>query len=202
MKVIVVGGTGTIGKAITEELAQRHTIIVVGQTTGDIQADVTDTDFIKQMYKAVGPFDALVAAMGAPHFGYLPEMTEELYYVGIRNKLMSQVNLVILGLRYINDGGSFTLTSGLLNHDPIRQGSSAAMVNGAVDGFVKSAALEMPRGIRINAVSPTVITEALTHYGDYFYGFESVPAKRVALAYSKSVEGAQTGQIYRVGYTI
>jgi NAD(P)-dependent dehydrogenase (short-subunit alcohol dehydrogenase family) len=112
---------------------------------------------------------------------------------------MGQVNLVTVGLIFLNLQGSFTLTSGILSHDPIRFGSSASMVNAAIDGFVKSAAIEMPRGIRINAVSPTVLQESMKQYGDYFSGFEPVPAATVALAYCKSVEGAQTGQVYSVG---
>jgi NAD(P)-dependent dehydrogenase (short-subunit alcohol dehydrogenase family) len=116
--------------------------------------------------------------------------------VGLNSKLMGQVNCVLIGLDYMNDLGSFTLTSGILNHDPIAAGASAAMVNGAIDGFVTSAAIEMPRGIRINAVSPTVVTEALNQYGPYFRGFEPVPVQRVAHAFSKSVEGLQTGRIY------
>jgi NAD(P)-dependent dehydrogenase (short-subunit alcohol dehydrogenase family) len=115
---------------------------------------------------------------------------------------MSQVNLVLQGLHHVNDGGSFTLTSGMLNVDPAPLGASAAMVNGALEGFVRSAALEMPRSTRINLVSPTVIKESLAQYGEYFPGFEAVSAERVALAYRKSVEGAQTGQVYRVGYTV
>ena len=111
---------------------------------------------------------------------------------------MGQINVVLAGLHRINDGGSFTLTSGILNRDPIQYGSSAAMVNGAIDGFVKSAALEMPRGIRINCVSPTVISEAMEGYAPYFRGYQPVTAARAALAYSKSVEGLQTGQIFTV----
>lgn len=126
------------------------------------------------------------------------EFTEEQYHIGLNNKLMGQVNLVLVGLKHINEGGSFTLTSGILSHDPIKFGSSASMVNGAIDSFVKSAAIEMPKSIRINAVSPTVLTESLESYGPYFRGFESVSASRVALAYSKSVEGAQNGVIYQV----
>lgn len=200
MKIIVVGGTGTIGSAVIKELASRHTIVSVGHASGNVQVDITDSKSIEKMYKTIGPFDALIATTGKLHFGLLTEMTAEHYQIGLQSKLMGQVNLVLMGLRTINDGGSFTLTSGILNRDPIRYGSSAAMVNGAIDAFVKGAAIEMPRNIRINAVSPTVVTESMPKYGDYFHGFESVSAARVALAYSKSVEGAQTGQVYRAGY--
>jgi NAD(P)-dependent dehydrogenase (short-subunit alcohol dehydrogenase family) len=179
MKIIVVGATGTIGKAVVEELGQRHTIIQVGHRSGDIKIDVTDPNSIKAMY--------------------LTEMTSKEYEIGLRDKLMGQINLVLIGQKHISEGGSFTLTSGILSHDPIRFGSSASMVNGAIDSFVKAAAIELPRGIRVNSVSPTIVTESLANYGEFFYGFESAPAARVALAYSKSVEGAQTGRVYNVG---
>lgn len=200
MKIIVVGGTGTIGKSIVKELKSRHTVVVVGHAHGDIRINVTNQDDIKKMYESVGEFDALISATGKVHFGDLAEMTESDYQVGLRNKLMGQVNLVLLGCQYINDSGSFTLTSGILSDDPVRYGSSASMVNGALDSFVKSAAIEMPRGIRINVVSPTILLESMKEYAGYFRGFEPVSAARVALAYSKSVEGLQTGQIYRVNH--
>ena len=152
------------------------------------------------MYTSVGSVDAVIAATGSVHFAPLLSMTAEHYQVGLRSKLMGQVNLVLLGMEYLSDGGSFTLTSGLLNHDVIRQGSSAAMVNGALEGFVRGAAIEMPRSIRINLVSPTVIAESMDKYGDYFRGYVPVPVAEAALAYSKSAQGLQTGQVYKVGW--
>jgi NAD(P)-dependent dehydrogenase (short-subunit alcohol dehydrogenase family) len=198
MKIIVVGGTGTIGQAVVAELKQRHEIIVAGFSHGDVKVDITNYSSVVKMFDAVGKVDAVVSTVGKVHFGAFHEMTPELYAIGLQDKLMGQVNLVLAGMKVLNDGGSFTLTSGILSDDPIRYGSSASMVNGALDSFVKSAAIEMSRGCRINCVSPTVLTESMGDYGDYFHGFEPAPAHRVALAYSKSVEGAQTGQIYRV----
>lgn len=198
MKIILVGATGTVGQAVHEELGRRHEIVSVAHTHGDIQLDMTDVHSIEAMYKKVGAFDALIATAGQVHFGPLSEFDHAKYQIGINSKLMGQVNLVLLGMKYIRDQGSFTLTSGILTHDPIRFGSSASMVNGAIESFAKSAAIELPRGLRINVVSPSVLTESLPSYGPYFYGFESVPAERVARAYSKSVEGAQTGLIYKV----
>lgn len=198
MKVIIVGATGTIGRAVAKEIGKRHSIINAAYKHGDIQVDITDVNSIEKMYKTIGEFDAVIATTGKLHFGELADMTPEDYQLGLNDKLMGQVNLVLVGLKLIKEGGSFTLTSGILNHDPIRYGSSAAMVNGALEGFVKGAAIEMPRALRLNLVSPTILAESLHTYGDYFHGFEPVSAARVALAYSKSVEGLQTGQIYHV----
>jgi NAD(P)-dependent dehydrogenase (short-subunit alcohol dehydrogenase family) len=200
MKIIIVGGTGTIGEAVANELSNRHEVILASHSRGEIKVDINDIHSIEKMYQAVGQVDAVISTVGKVHFGALSDMTDTLYDIGIQSKLMGQVNLVLTGLRYINDAGSFTLTSGILNCDPIRGGSAAAMVNGGIDGFVVSAAIDMPRNIRINVVSPTVLAESMDKYQSYFRGFLPVPAAHVALAYSKSVEGAQTGQVYRVGY--
>lgn len=198
MKVIVVGGTGTLGKAVVQELAPRHEVIAVGNKSGDAQVDITSIESIRQLFEQVGRFDALVSTTGKVHFGAFEEMDESHYEVGIRSKLMGQVNLVLIGRDYINDGGSFTLTSGILSHDPIRFGSSASLVNGAIDAFVIGSAIEMPRGIRINAVSPGIVEDSVEAIGQFFRGHEPVSMGRVALAYSKSVEGLRTGQIFRV----
>jgi NAD(P)-dependent dehydrogenase (short-subunit alcohol dehydrogenase family) len=198
MRILVIGGTGTIGQCVVDELSSRHKVIIAGHTSGEIQVDIADKKSIEVMFQNVGQIDAVISTTGRVHFGAFPEITEDQYTFGLNNKLMGQVNLVSIGLNYLNNGGSFTLTSGILNRDPIRLGASAAMVNGAIDGFVKAAAIEMPRGIRINAVSPTVVTESLAKYADFFRGFVPVAAATVALSYVKSVEGSQTGQIYCV----
>lgn len=198
MKVIVVGATGTIGRAVVEALDPRHEIIQVAKHSGELHVDVRDIASIRALFKKLAPFDAIVSTTGNVHFGALEEMSPELYQVGLNDKLMGQVNLVLIGREYINDQGSFTLTSGILSADPIRYGSSASMVNGAIDSFVKAAAIELPRGLRINAVSPGIILESLPNYESFFRGYEPVPASRAAQAYSKSVEGRQTGQVYSV----
>lgn len=199
MKIIVIGGRGTLGSAVVQELAQRHEILIVGRSGGDIRCDVTSEAAIQEMYKKAGAFDALVFAAGTVIFEELKGMTREKYEVGLRDKLMGQVNLVLIGSHLIRDRGSFTLTSGVLSRDPIRTGTSASMVNGAIEAFVRAAAIELPRGIRINAVSPTVLSEAMGDYAPFFRGFTPVPAAQAALAFSKSVEGLQTGQVYCVG---
>lgn len=150
------------------------------------------------MYEKIGKVDAVINAAGRAHFDAVTDLTPALNEVGIESKLKGQVNLVLLGVDYLNDKGSFTLTTGIMMDDPIAGGASAALVNGGVKAFVKAAAIEMPRGIRINSVSPNVLQESIHKFGDLFQGFEAVPVKRVALAYQKSVFGLQTGQNYEI----
>jgi NAD(P)-dependent dehydrogenase (short-subunit alcohol dehydrogenase family) len=201
MKVILIGASGTLGRAVDRELSARHEVVRVGHSSGDLRVDITDLQSIEQLYKKIGEFDALVSATGNIHFGPFEQFTPEQFEIGLRSKLMGQVNLVTLGLEQIRPRGSFTLTSGQLNDDPIRGGVSGAMVNGALEGFVRSAAIELPRGLRINLVSPTVTEESLPAYGPFFPGQKPVPAAEAAFSYAKSVEGPQTGRVYRIGWS-
>lgn len=198
MKIILIGASGTLGKAVAAELGARHEIIRVGRSSGDLRVDITDSASIRALFEQTGGFDALVSAAGKVHFGKLSEMGEAEMAVGLKDKLMGQVNLVLIGSQYANDGASFTLTTGILSEQPIVLGSSASLVNGAVEGFVRSAALELPRGQRINAVSPNVLVESMEGYAPFFRGFKPVPAADAALGFARSVEGAQTGQVYKI----
>jgi len=195
--LLLIGASGTLGRAVQAELAPRHTVVGASRS-GKHKVDITDPASIRRLLKQVGRMDAIACAAGHVHFGALAEMSEELYAIGLRDKLMGQVNLALIGREYLNDGGSITLISGILAEQPIRFGSSASMVNGALEAFVRAAAIELPRGLRINAVSPNVFVESMPAYAPYFRGFEAIPVARAAQAYSRSIEGAQTGQVYRV----
>jgi NAD(P)-dependent dehydrogenase (short-subunit alcohol dehydrogenase family) len=198
MKILVIGGTGTLGKAVIQELGAEHEIITAGKTHGDFQVDITDENSVKTLFQNTGKLDAIIATTGSLHFGPLTEMTAEQFNIGLQDKLLGQVRIALIGLSFLNDSGSVTLTSGIIADEPIRQGANATTVNVAVEGFVRGAAIELPRGIRINVVSPTVVEESLKAYGPFFPGFEAAPAARVAKAYRRSVEGSQTGRVYKV----
>ena len=199
MKILLIGAHGTIGSAIDRELSPRHEIVRIGRKSGDFQVDISDSASIRKLFQQTGQFDALICAAGSVTFAPLGQMSEKDFVLGLQNKLMGQVNLLLIGSEFANDCASFTFTSGVINREPIRTGSSAALVNAALDGFVKAAAIELPRGLRVNSVSPTVLEEAMDHYAPFFRGFKPVPAAEVALAYAKSVEGLHTGQTYQVG---
>jgi len=198
MRVLIVGANGTLGKAVAAELGERHEIVGASRTSGDVRVDLRDVASVEAMFRAVGPVDAVVAAAGKVPFAPLGELTEAQYLEGLQDKLLGQIRLVHAGTSHIRDGGSFTLITGILTEQPILSGAVASTVNGAVEAFVRAAAIELPRGIRINAVSPTVLTEAMGAYAPYFRGFEPVSAARAAKAFSRSVEGRQTGQVYRI----
>lgn len=193
MRVIVIGATGTIGRAVAESLAGGHEVVRVGRTSGERQADIGDPGAILALFEAVRPFDAVVCAAGQAAFGALLALTDEDFQLGLSSKLMGQVNLVRLGLPHIADGGSFTLTSGILSRHPVPGSASISMVNAAVEAFARAAALEVTRGVRINVVSPPWVQETLVAMGRD--PIEGLPAATVARAYLASVEGELSGQV-------
>lgn len=197
MKIIIVGATGTIGKYVTAALQKDHDIITAGSKSGDLQVDITLPESIEKFYEQAGNFDALVSVTGAGHFGPLSAMKDADFRVGVNSKLMGQVNLVLIGQHYVNTKGSFTLTSGILSEDPVVYGAGLSAVNGALNGFVVGAAIELENDVRINAVSPGVVADSPGFF-PYFPGHIPVPMDKVTQAYIKAVLGAGTGQVIKV----
>ncbi|MCM7513360.1 short chain dehydrogenase [Enterobacter hormaechei] len=180
MKIVIIGASGTVGRAVTEALSLRHETIRVGRTQGEHQVDITSQESVQALFDSIGPVDAIVSASGGVHFGPLATMKDSDFSQGLQDKLLGQVRLALTGQHYLNEGGSITLISGIVADEPIAQGVNAATVNAALEGFVRAAACELPRGIRINLISPTVLTESAEAYDGFFPGFESVPAASVA----------------------
>ncbi|HPS65719.1 MAG TPA: short chain dehydrogenase [Ignavibacteria bacterium] len=198
MKILLIGASGTIGKHLYKSFSKNNEVIPVGRTTGDITADITDIESIKNMYENAKGIDAVVCASGNAYFGMLDTMTEENVYEGIKNKLMGQVNLVLQGQHFLKPGSSITLTTGILSREGIPGGSAISLVNGAVESFVISAAQELfSKGIRLNAISPALVEDSIPVLGAAFPGHYPVSMEKVVFAYSKGVFGNVTGQIIK-----
>ena len=198
MKILIIGGNGTIGKKVSERLAQKHEVLVAGRNSGDITVDFLDSKSIKLMFESVGKLDAIVAIAGDAKWDKFNNLSEDDFYIGIKSKLMGQVNVVRLGKDYLNSNGSITLSTGILADDPVDMTTSAAMVNGGIHSFVKAVALELENGIRINAVSSDLVEDAYEKYKYYFPGNTPVPMHKIVDGYVKSVEGKITGRILRI----
>lgn len=193
MKIIVVGGTGTIGKAVVAALKKsKHEVVVAGRTEGNVRLDITSRESIQQMYDNVGKFDALISAAGGAAWKPLHELGDKDYQLSLNYKLMGQINLFRYGIPRASDGASFTLTSGILAHSPAPGSAAASLVNAGLEGFVRAAALEAPRGIRINVVSPPSVSETLVAMGQDPKG--GLPAEVVARAYVASIESDRNGE--------
>ena len=198
MKVLLVGASGTIGKRIYDAFAKKHEVIRASRSGADVEVDITDAASIEKMYKTIENIDAVICAAGPATFGAFGDLTEDDFYVGIRGKMMGQVNLVRIGQKYLNDNGSFTLTTGILADDPIVSSAAVSLVNGGVNSFTLAAAQELPRGMRVNVVCPTVVEDSAEIYADYFPGFDSAPMEKVVNGYIRSVETKITGRIIRI----
>lgn len=184
MRVILIGANGIIGKIITAELQQKHEVIAAGRNTGEIRVDISSAESIQEMFRAVKNIDACVCTAGDSETANIQSLTEEQLRVGINQKLLGQINLVLIGQKYLNDGGSFTLTSGKMGDFPVKGATGKSFVNGAVNSFVLAASLDLERGLRLNAISPAKIG--------------SVPNEAVAEAYRQAVEGDANGEIFRI----
>lgn len=193
MRLVVIGATGTIGGAVARALSARHEVVSVAHSQGEYRVDLSSQDSLRALFKAVGPFDGVVCAAGRAKFGPLATLTDDDFELGISNKLMGQVNLARIGLDYVGDNGSITLTSGVLSREPMPGSAAVSLVNAGLEGFVRAAALEMPRGIRINVVSPPWVSETLTAMGKDPSG--GMPAEQVARAYVESVESSRSGEV-------
>ena len=199
MRILVVGGnSGTIGKTVATRLREKHEVITAGRNSGDLIADINYAESIKEMYNQVGKFDAVVSCAGAAKWAPFDEMIEDDFYVGIKSKLMGQVNLVRIGKDFVNPGGSFTLTTGILADDPVFGATNSAMVNNAIHGFVLAVSQELKNGIRLNAVAPGLVEKSAEKLSNAFPGHIPVSMDRVAAGYVRSVEGLRTGEIIRI----
>jgi NAD(P)-dependent dehydrogenase (short-subunit alcohol dehydrogenase family) len=198
MKLLIIGGNGTIGKQVSAHFSKKHEIIIAGRHSGDVTVDIADSRSIKAMFDTTGKIDAILCIAGEAKWAPFDSLTEEDFYIGLRSKLMGQVNLVRIGQNFLNPGGSFTLTTGILADYPVVMTTSAAMVNGAVHSFVKAAALELKNAHRINVVSSGLVEDAVEKYEAYFPGHNPIPMQKVINGYVKSVEGKGTGEIIRM----
>jgi NAD(P)-dependent dehydrogenase (short-subunit alcohol dehydrogenase family) len=196
MKIIIVGATGTMGKHLSSSFEKKHEIIRASSKGGDIQVDITDPHSVEQLFKTVGPFDALICTAGPTHVGPWSKMTPADFKKGLEGKLIGQANLVLIGQHYISPKGSFTLITGALTHEPVPMFANASSANGAIESFVRAAAIELENGIRINAVSPTVIEDS-PQYFQYFQGDIPVTMRQLEYGFRKSVFGAGTGQVIK-----
>ena len=195
--VLVIGGTGTIGSAVVQELGKRHRVITAGRSSGDHRVAIEDIASVRALFAQAGRVDHVVVAAGALHVGPLEAMTPEQFRVGLDSKLMGQVNVALVAQHALNEGGSITLTSGVDAHKPLRGCANTVTVNNAIEGFVQGAAVELQRGLRINAVNPSLLEESAQKFEALFHGFEPVSSAKVARAYRRCVEGADSGKTYR-----
>jgi NAD(P)-dependent dehydrogenase (short-subunit alcohol dehydrogenase family) len=198
MRILIIGGHGTIGQPVTEHFQNNSEVIVAGRSSGDINIDIAETTSIKKGLEKLKKVDAIVCIAGEAKWANFNELTEDDYYIGLRSKLMGQVNLVRIGKNYLSSGGSITLSTGILADDPVVKTTSAAMVNGAIHSFVRAVALEIENGIRVNVVSLGMVEDAYEKYKDYFPGHNPVPMRKVINAYVRSVSGKGNGEIIRV----
>ncbi|WP_226648285.1 short chain dehydrogenase [Microbulbifer variabilis] len=195
MKIVVIGATGIIGKSVVDELKE-YDVVKVGHRNGDYRINIEDRASIKAMFKQVGQVDAVVSATGNAVFAPVEELTFDQIKAAIDSKLLGQINIFQIGRDYVREGGSITLTSGVLAQHPMRGGSALSLVNGAIESFVKATALELGHKLRLNAVSPHFVKETMDMMG--MDSSSGISASDTAKAYRHAVLSSETGQTFDV----
>ncbi|MGO1752405.1 MAG: short chain dehydrogenase [Psychroflexus sp.] len=198
MKILIIGGNGIIGKKVVSHFKKENEVLIASRHSGDVQVDIANSDSIQKMFEETGKLDAIICIAGEAKWGAFNELTEEDYYIGLKSKLMGQVNLVRIGKEYLNPQGSITLTTGILATEPVAKTTSAAMVNGGIHSFVKAAVLEFDNAMRLNVVSSDMVEDAYDKYKDVFPGHNPVPMNKVINGYVKSVKGKINGEIIQI----
>lgn len=193
MRILIVGAKGTIGSEVVKALSANNEIIEASRSHTAVKVDIRDAASIRAMYKTVGKVDAVVSAAGSGAWKPLAQLTDDDFQTSLGYKLMGQINLIRYGFEHVSDGGSITVTSGILSRDPMQGSAAISLVNAGLEGFVRAAALEAPRRIRVNVVSPPWVNETLKAMK--MEGVPGLPAAVVARAYAFAVNGAQTGQV-------
>ncbi len=195
MKILVIGATGVIGSAVAELLGQDNQVISVGNSRGDFTVNIDSKYSIRTLFENVGKVDAIVSATGKGEFNQVEDESDTSYRLALDNKVMGQVNLVRIGLDYLNQGGSITLTSGESTAHPMPGTSSISMGCAAVNAFVACAALELKDDKRINVVSPGFVKETMEMMG--MDSAAGIAANDVALFYQSSIKSQHNGEVFQ-----
>ncbi|MGJ8737560.1 short chain dehydrogenase [Zobellia laminariae] len=198
MRILIIGGHGTIGKKVSAHFSEDNEVLIAGRTNGDFLVDIEDSSSISKMFEETGKLDAIICIAGEAKWANFNDLSEDDFHIGLNSKLMGQVNLVRLGQKVLNPKGSITLTTGILADDPVVMTTSAAMVNGGIHSFVQAVALELENGTRVNAVSSGMVEDAYEKYKDYFPGHNPIPMKKVVNGYVRSVKGKGNGEVIRI----
>ncbi|MEV4758571.1 short chain dehydrogenase [Micromonospora sp. NPDC049559] len=198
MRIVVVGGAGTIGRRLVPALRSRgHDVVVAGRTSGDVHVDLTAPASIEGMYQEVGTVDGVVSIAAHGALDEFTTLTPDALLENMRAKFFGQVDLVLTGQHYCTDRASFTLTSGIFADHAWPHVTGGGVISGALHSFVLSAAIELPRAMRINVVSPTMVADSVDAFAEQFPGMRPVPMDQLVDHYLRCVEGDDNGRIIR-----
>ncbi|MEN6453315.1 MAG: short chain dehydrogenase [Prolixibacteraceae bacterium] len=198
MRVLIIGGSGTIGEKVAEALAPRHEVIIASRSNAKFQVDITFTRSILHLFETIGILDACISTTASGALDNFRKLTEEELLDNMKAKLFGQINLILIGQHYLKENGSFTLTSGIFADRHAKGATGRAIINSALNSFTETASLELPKNQRINIVSPGPVIESIQDFGQFFPDIVPIPMEKIVRAYVESVEGDITGQVFRI----
>ncbi|MBT8235085.1 MAG: short chain dehydrogenase [Bacteroidia bacterium] len=198
MKIVLIGGSGTIGSHVYRAFSKDHEVILANRRSPDFPVDIAKKESIEALFKKTGQVDAVICIAGEAKWADFDDLNESDFYIGIKSKMMGQVNLVKIAKEFLNPSGSITLTTGILGERPVPKTTSAALVNGAIHSFVLAFKQDYPEGPRVNVVAPGLVEDSYEKYKDYFPGHIPVPMVKVVEGYKRSVLSSARGELIRI----
>jgi NAD(P)-dependent dehydrogenase (short-subunit alcohol dehydrogenase family) len=198
MKIVLIGGSGTIGSHVYRAFAKDHDVILASRRSTDYPVDIADSESVQSLFEKTGPVDAVICIAGEAKWAAFDDLSESDFYIGIKSKMMGQVKLVKIARAYLRPTGSITLTTGILGERPVPMTTSAALVNGAIHSFILAFKQDFPQGPRVNVVAPGLVEDSYEKYKDYFPGHSPVSMDKVVEGYKASVMGSHHGELIRI----
>ncbi len=217
-RVVVIGGASGIGFAVAQAaLREGAQVVVASSQEARVQAaaaqlgdgatgaavDVNDEASLAGFFARVGPFDHLAFTAGdwgGSLFAPTRDLDLAAAQAGFTVRFWGALAAVKHACPTLRDGGSITLTSGMLAHRPMKGAPVATAVGGAVEHLTRGLAVDLAP-LRVNAVCPgIVLTERTRQMPE-----EMLKAFTAQLPLPRGADPAEAAEAYvylmRGGYT-
>jgi 3-oxoacyl-[acyl-carrier protein] reductase len=160
-KIIIIGGSKGIGKAITESLLNEHKVINISRTSPDFQhsnlshfsCDVL-TDELPQIEEA----DGLIYCPGSINLKPFNRLSIDDFKTDFEINVIGAVKCIQTYTKALStsDSASIVLFSTVATKLGMPFHASIATAKSAVEGLTKSVAADLAPKIRVNAIAPTI----------------------------------------------
>lgn len=160
-KIIIIGGSKGIGKAITESLLSNHQVINVSRTPPDFQHENLShhsCDILSDKLPSIETADGLIYCPGSINLKPFNRLSVEDFRTDFEINVIGAVKTIQAYTKALSqsDSASIVLFSTVATKLGMPFHASVATAKSAVEGLTKSVAADLAPKIRVNAIAPTI----------------------------------------------